>query len=88
MILEIRQIGNSAGLTIPKKMLEAAHLSIGDKVEAKNFELGIFIEPVKPRKKYKIKDLLMLCNTENMKLNYEDKEWLAMQDLGKEGTNE
>lgn len=88
MLLEIRQFGNSAGITIPKTLLGAAHLTIGDKVEAKSFENGIFLEPVKPRKKYKIKDLLLLCNEENMTLSPEDKEWLNMPLVGKEKMDE
>ncbi len=88
MMLEIRQIGNSAGVTIPKRILETAHLTIGDKVEAKNLENGILLEPTKPRKKYNIKDLLLLCNEENMGLSSEDKEWLNAPSQGKEKLDE
>lgn len=88
MLLEIRQFGNSAGITIPKALLGAAHLTIGDKVEAKNFEDGILLQPVKPRKKYKIADLLLLCTEENMVLSPEDKKWLNTPSRGKELSDE
>ena len=84
MLLEIRQFGNSAGITIPKAMLLSAHLAIGDKVEARNVINGIILEPAKPRKKYKIKDLLVLCTNENMVLSSEDKEWLNAKSVGQE----
>ena len=84
MLLEIRQIGNSAGVTIPKRLLASANLSIGDKVEARNVLNGIILEPTKSRKKYKIEDLLLLCNTENMTLDDEDKDWLGMKSIGEE----
>ena len=84
MLLEIRQFGNSAGITIPKSLLTSAHLTIGDKVEARNVASGIILEPAKPRKKYKIKDLLLLCTDENMALSSEDKKWLTMESVGQE----
>ena len=88
MLLEIRQIGNSAGVTIPKRLLASAHLSVGDKVEARNAPNGIMLESVKTHKQYKIEDLLLLCNEENMALSSEDKEWLGMSSIGQELVDE
>lgn len=44
----IRRIGNSAGLTIPKDVLERAHLAEGDEVQIIETEEGILISPYDP----------------------------------------
>lgn len=44
----IRQIGNSAGATIPKQMLERYHLAEGDSVHLIETEDGILISPFDP----------------------------------------
>ncbi len=44
----IRAIGNSAGTTIPKAMLERYHLSEGDPVHLVELEDGILITPFDP----------------------------------------
>lgn len=44
----IRAIGNSAGTTIPKPLLERYHLSEGDTVHLIETEEGILITPFDP----------------------------------------
>ncbi len=44
----IRRIGNSLGMTIPKKMLERHRLSQGDKVYIVETEHGLLITPYDP----------------------------------------
>ncbi len=44
----IRAIGNSAGTTIPKPMLERYHLGEGDTVHLIETEEGILITPFDP----------------------------------------
>jgi putative addiction module antidote len=44
----IRKIGNAAGLTIPKAMLERYNLSDGDKVYLVETEAGLLISPLDP----------------------------------------
>ncbi len=44
----IRAIGNSAGTTIPKSMLEKYHLAPGDRVHLVETERGILITPFDP----------------------------------------
>ena len=44
----IRAIGNSAGATIPKQMLERYHLSEGDPVHLVETEDGILLTPFDP----------------------------------------
>ncbi len=44
----IRAIGNSAGTTIPKAMLERYHLGEGDPVHLVELEDGILITPFDP----------------------------------------
>jgi putative addiction module antidote len=44
----IRAIGNSAGTTIPKPMLERYHLGEGDTIHLVETEEGILITPFDP----------------------------------------
>jgi len=44
----IRRIGNAAGMTIPKKMLERHNLAEGDKVFIVETEQGLLITPLDP----------------------------------------
>ncbi len=44
----IRRIGNSLGMTIPKKMLERHRLSQGDEVYIVETEHGLLITPYDP----------------------------------------
>lgn len=44
----IRAVGNSAGITIPKAMLEHARLSEGDRVHLVATKDGILITPFDP----------------------------------------
>lgn len=44
----IRQIGNSAGLIIPGKMLQRYNLSVGDRVHLVETERGLLITPFDP----------------------------------------
>jgi putative addiction module antidote len=44
----IRAIGNSAGTTIPKPMLERYHLGVGDPIHLVETEDGILITPFDP----------------------------------------
>ena len=45
----IRAIGNSAGTTIPKPMLERLHLAEGDAVYLVEVEGGVLVTPYDPR---------------------------------------
>ncbi len=45
---KIRTIGNSAGATIPKAMLERYHLAAGDRVHLVETDEGILITPFDP----------------------------------------
>ncbi|MDO8667203.1 MAG: AbrB/MazE/SpoVT family DNA-binding domain-containing protein [Gemmatimonadales bacterium] len=44
----IRPIGNSAGVTIPKEMLEKYDLAKGDRVSIQETEAGILLTPYDP----------------------------------------
>lgn len=45
---KIRRIGNSAGLTIPKDMLDRKQLEAGDRVHIIETEDGLLITPYDP----------------------------------------
>lgn len=50
--------GNSQGLRVPISILKEADMKIGETVEVKVRNGNIIISPVKPKKVYKLKDLL------------------------------
>lgn len=45
---KIRRIGNSAGLTIPRDLLDRQHLEEGDRVHLIETEEGLLITPYDP----------------------------------------
>ena len=59
MTATISSWGNSQGLRFPKNVMEALHLSVGDKVNITVIDHKIVLEPLTPtRKKYDIKELV------------------------------
>lgn len=63
MQIEIRKLGNSAGVIIPSTLLRALNLSVGCAVNAEKVDGGLMLTPAsKPR--YSLKDLLSKCNAQ------------------------
>ena len=56
--ISISKWGNSQGLRIPKEIINALKLNIGDKVRIVIENNRAVIEPVKPKKSYSIEDLV------------------------------
>jgi len=44
----LRQIGNSAGITIPKEILGRLHVQNGDKIHLVETETGVLMTPYDP----------------------------------------
>ena len=47
MVTKVQKWGNSQGLRLPKKLLEDAHISLGDDVDVTTQDGVIIIAPVK-----------------------------------------
>lgn len=61
MELTIRKIGNSAGIFLPPKLLQALNLSIGKTVRAENIDGKLVLTPI-ARYKYLLADLIAQCD--------------------------
>ncbi len=79
----IKKWGNSLATRIPKAIVESVGLQLDQKVNVEAVDGKIVITPVKT-KEYSLKDLLNQCETETMKLDREDEEWLNSPPVGKE----
>lgn len=81
----IRKFGNSKGAIIPAVLLKKLGLDINDKVDAKEEDGRLIIEPIKPTKfEYSLDELLSKCSETAMMLNDEDRAWLDGPDVGRE----
>jgi antitoxin MazE len=56
--LQIGKWGNSLGIRLPKHILEALHLRSKDKVSCAIEDGKLVLKPVRPVKKYTLKELL------------------------------
>jgi len=56
--ISISKWGNSQGLRIPKEIIEALNINIGDKVRLFIEKNRLVLEPVKKKKKYNISELV------------------------------
>ena len=69
LITTVRKWGNSAGIRIPKKVLESSNLSVDDKLEIVTFEGGITF---KKRKAMSFRDIARpLISTKDWKFDRE-----------------
>ena len=56
--ISISKWGNSQGLRIPKEIIEALNINIGDKVRLFIEKNRLVLEPIKKKKKYNISELV------------------------------
>jgi len=77
--IAISKWGNSQGLRIPKSIVEALQINIGDKVKIFIENGRAVIEPVKKRKKIDIDTLIA-----DMPKDYKKEEELLTSPMGKE----
>ena len=78
MSAKIQKWGNSQGLRIPKHLLEAARLSVGDDVEILAVEEEILIKK-KPKPKFDLAEMVS-----RMPRDYQSREESFGKPLGKE----
>lgn len=61
MDIEIRKLGNSAGVILPKPLLKSLNLSIGQHLDVEEVEGRLMLTP-RTKPTYKLKDLLSQCD--------------------------
>ena len=77
--ISISKWGNSQGLRIPKEIIEALNINIGDKVRLFIEKNRLVLEPVKKKKKYNISELV-----EKIPDNYTKEQEHFSEPMGKE----
>ncbi|CAQ82892.1 conserved hypothetical protein [Photorhabdus asymbiotica] len=83
MLTHVRKIGNSVGTIIPAQLLKSLHLKEGDQLSIVEEQGKIVISAVNHRPKYKLADLLALCDSE-APMPEILKEWDASKPTGNE----
>lgn len=83
MQIVIRNIGNSKGVVIPKRFLDAINADAGDALEMTVDNGRFLMTPVKTKPKYKLADLLKKCD-ENAPMPDVLNEWDNAQPVGNE----
>ena len=77
--ISISKWGNSQGLRIPKNIIDALHINIGDKVKMFIENNRAVIEPVKKKKTYNIDELIS-----DIPLDYKKDNEQLVEPIGKE----
>ncbi|CAA6827024.1 MAG: Transcriptional regulator/antitoxin MazE [uncultured Sulfurovum sp.] len=75
----ISKWGNSQGLRIPKSIIDALQINIGDKVRVFIENNRVVIEPVKKKKVYNIDELIA-----DIPVDYVKREELLTKPMGRE----
>ncbi len=83
MEISIRDIGNSRGVVIPKKLLDELSAKTGDKMEMTVEDGKFVLTPKKAKPRYKLADLLAQCD-ESAPMPETLIEWDNAQSVGKE----
>jgi antitoxin ChpS len=79
----LRTLGGSVVMTIPKSILEQAHLRSGAQVEIEYRDGHLVVEP-RAKPKYTLAELLARCDAGSLAPAAEDDEWLNDGPVGKE----
>lgn len=74
-------MGDSAGIRLPKAVLQHYGLTVGDAVEINLIDGQIVIHP---KQKITLDQILATCTPENTELTNEEREWLNAAPVGKE----
>lgn len=79
----LRTLGGSVVMTIPKPILEQAHLRSGAQVEIEYRDGHLVVEP-RAKPKYTLAELLARCDSGSLAPSAEDAEWLNDGPVGEE----
>ncbi len=79
----LRQVGGSVAMVIPPAFLQALNLSVGSKVDLSLSEEKLVINPVRPKVKYSLEELLNQSDFESARTE-ESQIWLDAPQVGNE----
>lgn len=79
----LRTLGGSVVMTIPKPILEQAHLRSGSQVDIQFRDGHLVVEP-RAKPKYTLAELLARCDAGSLAPTAEDAEWLNDGPVGEE----
>lgn len=79
----LRQVGGSVAMVIPPAFLQALNLSVGSKVDLSLSEEKLVINPVRPKVKYSLEELLNQSDFESARIE-ESQIWLDAPQVGNE----
>lgn len=79
----LRTLGGSVVMTIPKPILEQAHLRSGAQVDIQFRDGHLVVEP-RAKPKYTLAELLARCDAGSLAPTAEDAEWLNDGPVGEE----
>ncbi|WGE35885.1 AbrB/MazE/SpoVT family DNA-binding domain-containing protein [Actinobacillus genomosp. 1] len=79
----LRQVGGSVAMVIPPAFLQALNLSVGSKVDLSLSEEKLVINPVRPKVKYSLEELLNRSDFESARTE-ESQIWLDAPQVGNE----
>ena len=67
-----------------KTIVDSVGLEPNQKIASEAIDGQIVITPKKPKKEYRLDELLQRCNPEKMRLDKEDEDWLNGKPTGNE----
>ncbi len=79
----LRTLGGSVVMTIPKPILEQAHLRSGAQVDIQ-FRDGLLVVEPRPKPKYTLAELLARCDAGGLAPTADDAEWMNDGPAGEE----
>lgn len=79
--MEAKIMGGSAGIRLPKAVLQQLGLEVGDAVEINVIDGRIVLHPMPS---LSLEEMLATCTPENTELTNEEREWLNASPVGKE----
>jgi len=80
----IKKWGNSLATRIPKAIVDTVGLYLDQAINIEAENGRIIITPIIRQKEYTIDELVSQCNSEFIKLDEDDKNWLNAEPVGRE----
>lgn len=77
----LRRVGGSIMMSVPRAFLDQLHLNAGSQVEIEVEQGRIVVEPSKPQ--YSLEELLAQCDP-SAERSAEEQEWLDEEPVGRE----
>lgn len=77
----LRRVGGSVMMSVPRVFLDQLHLHAGSQVEIEIDHGRLIVEPAKPR--YSLEELLAQCDT-TADMSADEREWLDSGPVGRE----